>query len=53
MCRSHVFGSRSSSAMARSRRRSSYFHAFTRVRGTKTIAVESGQIDSGEIIEAQ
>ncbi len=31
----------------------SYFHAFTRVRGTKRIDVASGQIDSGEIIEAQ
>lgn len=31
----------------------SYFKAFTRVRGSKRHAVESGQIDSGEIIEAE
>ena len=30
----------------------SYFHAFTRVRGQRRIPVENGQIDSGEIIEA-
>ncbi len=30
----------------------SYFNAFSRIRGTRRIAVSSGQIDSGEIIES-
>ena len=31
----------------------SYFHAFTRIRGKRRVAVPSGQIDSGEIIETK